>query len=152
MIRPAPLRLTASLIVLAVVTTACASNSSLTVAPTRGQDSGQVQRDRAECDALAQRYRDRWVFLEAQIAGAVAGTVLGAGMGLVALAMSGRSASASEAPGLLAGAVGGGAAIGFVIGNIAGTVVGVKEHRKREEAYVNRYARCLDERGYRVSP
>ncbi|PYM24728.1 MAG: hypothetical protein DMD78_08140 [Candidatus Rokuibacteriota bacterium] len=152
MISPTGLRLTTGVIALAVATTSCASTGSLTVVPTRGQDSEQMQRDRAECDELAKRGRDRTVFFKTKVAGVVAGIIVGAGLGLLGLFASGKSASTREAPGLLAAAAGGGAAVGFVIGDIGGSIVGVKEHRKQETAYVDRYVRCLDARGYRVSP
>ena len=70
MISPTGLRLTTGVIALAVATTSCASTGSLTVVPTRGQDSEQMQRDRAECDELAKRGRDRTVFFKTKVAGA----------------------------------------------------------------------------------
>ena len=53
MISPTGLRLTTGVIALAVATTSCASTGSLTVVPTRGQDSEQWPPSRASDRGLA---------------------------------------------------------------------------------------------------
>jgi hypothetical protein len=144
----------AGIVALTLTTTACASTASLTVVPLRGQESGQVERDRDECEADAVRYRDRAVFFKTKVVAVIAGIVVGVGAAVVALvfANQGRSASPGEAAQWFGAAavIGGGA--GFVLGDVAGTVVGAQEHRRSESAYLDRYVLCLDERGYRVTP
>src|SRR5262249_39430023 len=118
-----------------------ASTSSLTVTPLQGQEEEQVARDRAQCDAIAAQARDRWAFVKTKVIAFIGGGVGGAAFG-VALPPFGTPAAVV----LCAAAVG--AAVGFVLGEIVGTVAGAEEHRKSESAYLDRYVRCLNERGY----
>jgi len=145
-------RLACGFLVVVVATTACASTSSLTVIPLRGQAAEQVDRDRAQCDAISQLTRDRWGFVKTKVGAVIVGVVAGAALGVMSLFASGTSVSAGEAPAVLAGAAAVGAAGGFVLGDIGGTIVALKEHRKRESAYLDRYVLCLNERGYQVRP
>ena len=143
-------RLAAGVVALAVATSACASTSSLTVIPLRGKAAEQVDRDRAECDAIGAQARDRWAFVKTKVGAVIAGVVLGAAVGL--LLTPGTSISPQEAPAMVAGAMAAGAAVGFVLGEIGGTVAGLEEHRRSESAYLDRYMLCLNYRGYEVRP
>ncbi|HEU4371576.1 MAG TPA: hypothetical protein VFV05_25410 [Methylomirabilota bacterium] len=146
------MRLIAGLVAIALAGNACASTASLTVVPLRGQDPEAIQRDRSECDARAAGERDRAALLKTKLVSLIGGIIIGAGLGLLSLFFSNTSVSASEAPGVVGGAVAVGAAIGFALGDVLGTVAGAQQHRKQEAAYLDRYVRCLDERGYRVTP
>jgi len=138
-------RLACGVFAISVATSACASTSSLTVTPLQGQEEEQVARDRAQCDAIAAQARDRWAFVKTKVIAFIGGGVAGAAFG-VALPPFGTPAAVV----LCAAAVG--AAVGFVLGEIVGTVAGAEEHRKSESAYLDRYVRCLNERGYQVKP
>src|SRR5262249_16454353 len=103
-------RLAAGGVAVAVATSACASTSSLTVIPLRGQEAEQVDRDRAQCDAIAAQARDRWAFVKTKVGAVIFGVAAGAALGLVSVSGSGQSPSAQEAP-ILARAAAVGAAV-----------------------------------------
>jgi len=83
----------------------------------------------------------------------ILGVVGGAAVGVAVLPPSYvTSGSAGEVAAVVLCAAAVGAAVGFVLGEIGGTVAGMEEHRRRESAYLDRYVRCLNERGYQVKP
>jgi hypothetical protein len=144
--------LVARLLAVVVAVGACASPASLSVRPAQSQDARQLERDRAECQAEADRDRDRWAFLKTNLGWKAGGILAGAALGLFALFAANTSVSSGDDARVLAGAVAGGAAAGLVVGAVAGHIASIEEVRKEDRAYLERYARCLDRRGYWVAP
>jgi hypothetical protein len=147
-------RSAAGIVAVVLATSACASTGALSVDPLRGQETEQVQRDRAECEAAAKHERGRSVFFKTKAAAVLAGTVFGAGVGLVALAGTDTSTGSRETASLILGAAALGAAAGFVVGEVGGTFLGWKEHRR--QGCLPRPLRALPRRarlpGHAVSP
>ena len=153
MIRVGRWRLTVWVLLAALVANGCASLASVTVTPARGQDTAQLERDRAECEAEAERERRPTAgFFATNIAAKVVGVLAGAMFGFFAVFASNTSVSSGEDARVMAGVVAGGAALGLVAGTILGHVTSIKTVRAEEQAYVDRYARCLGDRGYWVRP
>ena len=144
-------RLLAAVLALGVAASGCASTGSVPVVPLRDQDAAQVERDRAECEALAGEQRDRLAFVKTKVGMLVAGLVVGIGLGLI-LALMTPTSGTHEAGVVLAGGAVVGGGIGLLVGEVGGTVVGLQEQRRSETAYLDRYVACLAARGYRTTP
>jgi hypothetical protein len=142
------------LLTVTVLTAACASTKSLAVRPAQGQEAEQVERDRAEYDAHAQRERDPAAVLVTTIgiplAGAAAGAMLGVGAAFAGSTSISSADDGRQFGRRLLGAAAIGAAAGLAIGAVAAPILGVGQLRKQERAYLNLYAVCLGRRGYWV--
>jgi len=145
-------RLVAALLAVAVLTAACASPRSVIVKPAQGQDADQVERDRAACDAQAQRQRDPAGVLLTMIVTPIAGAALGATFGLLSVFASNTSIGSGDDTHRLVGPIAIGAAVGLAVGSVAAPIVGAAQSRKQEQAYLDLYAICLGRRGYWVAP
>jgi hypothetical protein len=147
-----PGRATAAVLAVGLVSSACASTRSIAVVPLHGQAPEQVQIDRDECEALAARQRDRLVFVKIKAATLIGGLVVGAVLGLLFGLTTPTSGTPREAAAVVVGGAAIGAGVGLVIGEVGGTARAAREHRAAESAYLDRYVRCLAERGYRTAP
>jgi len=88
------------LLVVVLAAGGCASPGSLSVRPTQGQDARQLERDRAECEAEADRERDLGLL------GGAAGAAVVAGLE--------RSGSTAEDAAATGGIIAGFAALGLL--------------------------------------
>jgi hypothetical protein len=140
------------LLTLSLTATACASTASVSVRPAQGQDAAQLERDRAACEAEAEEGRDRWILLKGNLRAVLLGLGVGAVTGVAAVFLSHSSVSSCDDARRLAGVAAGGAAVGAALGLIVGHVATVDAAAKQEQIFIDRYARCLDRRGYWVAP
>ena len=111
--RPRGLPLTAALIVLLLLVSACAQVPRYQVLPGQGQTTETLDRDRYECGLQAQKqtnYDPGSALTTGALAGLLVGGALGAGLGAAA--------------GISGGVVGTGASVGAIAGGGTGAMLG----------------------------
>ena len=138
--RPRGLPLTAALIVLLLLVSACAQVPRHQVLPGQGQTSETLDRDRYECGLQAQKqtnYDPGSTLTTGALTGLLVGGALGAGLGAAA--------------GISGGVVGTGASVGAIAGGGTGAMLGGpylydKSLNDTQRAFYS----CLAGRGYIV--
>ncbi len=124
---------------LALLLVGCATaRERFVVFPMRGQDATQVEKDRDECETLAQTHRNS----DDATLGAALGLGVGAGSGAAVGAVAGSFF------GRAGWGAGYGAATGAVTGLAAGITAGAMSDHQR---YLRIYAVCMASRGYNVA-
>jgi hypothetical protein len=107
----------------------------------------QQERDRRECETQA-GHADVTKPVTHTLLGALAGTAVGLGLGLILFL---KAAPTSTDPEQTAFYLGGAAAIGAGIGALLGAVAGFRGGMgAAHDEYFTRYAQCMRERGYTV--
>jgi hypothetical protein len=131
-------RTLAALLILAVVSTGCATASQRYVAfPTHGQPPDLQLVDRAQCEDIATAHKGSNA--DAAAAGALIGVAIGATSGAAIGALDGA----------IHGTAGQGSLIGLAVGGSVGLIVGITQaavanHQRYEQIYLA----CMTARGY----
>ena len=138
--RPRGLPLTAALIVLLLLVSACAQVPRYQVLPGQGQTTETLDRDRYECGLQAQK-QTNFDPARAMTAGALTGLVVGGALG----------AGLGAAAGISGGVVGTGASVGAIAGGGTGAMLGGSYlHEKGLNDTQRAFYGCLAGRGYMI--